>query len=334
MAEMIDIYPHILPVKYKKAMEKRAGENYYLRDVDDATPTLWDLDRRFRVMDEHEGLRQVLTLASPPVEEVVGPDDVVELSRIANDEMAELVEKYPDRFAAAAACLPMNDMDAALRETDRAIQELGLKGVQIFSPINDKAIDRQEFLPLYEKMSHYDLPIWIHPLRGRAYPDYRSEDHSKYWIFSMFGWPYETTAAMTRLVFSGILEKYPNLKIITHHCGGMVPFFAPRMAGGQDYAEICLKAKFKRPLSKPPIDYYRMFYADTALYGGTPSLMCGYAFFGPEHLLFATDMPYDCEGGARYTRLTIDAIKMMEISDAEKENIFQGNAKRLLHLQS
>ena len=329
---MIDIYPHILPKGYKRVLEDRAGEKYYLRDVDDATPTLWDLDSRFRVMDNHEGLKQVLTLASPSVEEVAGPKDAAELAKIANDEMAELLAKHPDRFVAAAACLPMNDIDAALRETDRAIQDLGFKGVQIYSPICDKPLDHPEFLPFFEKMSQYGLPIWIHPLRGRGFPDYRSEDHSRYWIFSMFGWPYETTAAMTRLVFGGVLEKYPNLKIITHHCGGMVPFFAPRMEGGQDYAEICLNAKFKLPLSKPPVEYYRMFYADTALYGGTPSLMCGYAFFGPEHLLFGTDMPYDCEGGARYTRQTIEAVEEMQISDIDKNKIFEDNAKKLLNL--
>jgi aminocarboxymuconate-semialdehyde decarboxylase len=128
------------------------------------------------------------------------------------------------------------------------------------------------------------------------------------------------------------LEKYPNLKIITHHCGGMIPYFAPRMAGGQDYAEICLKAKFKRSLTKPPIEYYRMFYGDTALYGGTASLMCGYAFFGAEHLLFATDMPYDCEDGDRYIRLTIDAIEKMEVPEVHKEMVFEQNAKRLLRL--
>lgn len=115
----IDIYPHILPIKYKKALDSKADENSYLRAVDDATPTLWDLDRRFQIMDGYEGLKQVLTLASPPVEKVVGPKDAVELSRIANDEMAELVEKYPDKFVAAAACLPMHDIDAALLKRDR-----------------------------------------------------------------------------------------------------------------------------------------------------------------------------------------------------------------------
>lgn len=219
-----------------------------------------------------------------------------------------------------------------LKEIDRAIKELHFKGVQIYTPTNDKPLDQPEFMPLYEKMAQYDLPIWVHPQRDRDFSDYRSENHSRYWIFSMFGWPYETTAAMTRLVFSGVLEKYPHLKFITHHCGGMIPYFAQRMEGGQDYAEVCLKAKFKRSLSKPPVEYYRTFYADTAIYGNSAGLLCGYAFFGAEHLLFGTDMPYDSEGGDRYIRQTIDAIEEMQIPDLDKNKIFEGNATRLLHL--
>jgi len=330
--QKIDIYPHILPLKYKEALYKKAKGAFYLEDVDDATPTLFDLDSRFRIMDKYEGLVQVLTLASPPLESAVNPQDADELARLANDEMAELVLKYPDRFAAAVACLPMNDIGAALKEADRAIKELNFKGVQIYTPTNGKPLDRPEFMPLYEKMAQYDLPIWIHPARGRNTPDYETEDHSKYWIFSMFGWPYETTAAMTRLVFSGVLERYPNLKFITHHSGGMLPFFAERMAGGQDYAEICLKAKYKQALSKPPIEYFRMFYADTAIYGHTPGLMCAYDFFGTDHLVFATDMPYDCEGGERYTRDTISSIERMDVTGSDKEKIFADNAKRLLKL--
>ncbi len=328
----IDIYPHFLPTRYKEELYRKAKEGFYLRDVNEATPTLWDLDIRFRIMDKYEGLKQVLTVASPPIEDVVNPEDAAELSALANDEMAELVAKYPDRFAAAVACLPMNSLDAAMKETDRAIKELGFKGVQIYTPTNDKPLDLPEFIPLYEKMAYYDLPIWIHPCRGRSTPDYKTEDHSRYWIFSMFGWPYETTAAMTRLVFSGVLQKYPSLKFITHHCGGMIPFFAERISGGQDYAEVCLKAKFKQRLSRPPIEYYRMFYADTAIYGHTPGLMCGYSFFGPEHLVFGTDMPYDSENGDRYTRDTIDAIERMDITTAEKIMIYEGNTKRLLHI--
>jgi len=328
----IDIYTHILPVRYKEFLYKRTKGGFYLGDVNEATPTLWDLNARFNIMDRYEEYKQVITIASPPIEEVLGQNNTVELAKISNDEMAELINKYPDRFVAAVANLPMNSIDDAMKELERTIIKLGFKGVQIYTPINDKPIDLPEFDPLYEKMTEFDLPIWIHPLRNRNMSDYKTEDHSKYWIFSMFGWPYETTAAMTRIVFSGILEKYPRLKLITHHCGGMIPFFIERMTGGQDYAEICLGAKFKKKLNKTPAEYYQMFYGDTALYGHTPGLMCGYSFFGAEHLLFGSDMPYDCEGGNRYIRTTIEAIDKMDISGEDKKLIYEGNAKRLLHL--
>lgn len=124
-----------------------------------------DLEPRFRIMDKFDGLMQVLTLSSPPVEVVDDPDKALDLAKLANDELAEIVMKHPDRFAAAIACVPMNDMDAALLEVDRAVNDLKLRGVQIFTPMNDKSLDSPEFLPLYEKMSEHNLPIWIHPQR-------------------------------------------------------------------------------------------------------------------------------------------------------------------------
>jgi predicted TIM-barrel fold metal-dependent hydrolase len=167
----IDIFPHILPVKYKEAFQK-VNKSEAFSKMHNIIPTLSDLDYRFRIMDEYDDLMQVLTLSAPPVEVFADPKQSAELSKLANDEMAELVVKYPDRFAAGVACLPMNDMNAALNEVDRAIKDLHLKGVQIFTPINDKPLDSAEFLPLYEKMCQYDLPIWIHPQRD--YPDYRT----------------------------------------------------------------------------------------------------------------------------------------------------------------
>lgn len=130
---MIDVFPHILPPKYKDALYKKIPSSAYGRKLTDAFPSLTDLDIRFRIMDKYDGLVQVLTLASPPIQDVVGPKDAVELTRIANDEMAELVAKYPDKFVSAVASLPLNDVDAALKEADRAITELRFKGVQIFS---------------------------------------------------------------------------------------------------------------------------------------------------------------------------------------------------------
>ena len=329
---MIDVFPHIIPPKYKEALYRKTPANFIARRNVDAFPTLTDLDIRFKIMDRYQGLVQVLALAAPlPVEDVVGPKDAIELAQIANDEMAELVTKYPDRFAAAIACLPMNDFDAALKETDRAITELRFRGVRILSDINGKPLDSPEFMPLYEKMAYYNLPIFIQP-RKVDVPTHTSEGEPKYQISLIFGWPYETTAAMTCLVFNGVFERYPNLKVVTHHCGGMVPCFADRIAAANDSGEMRKGYRYEEHLTKRPLDYYRMFYADTAVSGSTPALMCGYAFFGAEHILFGTDMPFDNQLGDRFTRQTILSIKQMDISDSEKRKIFEDNARRLMRL--
>jgi predicted TIM-barrel fold metal-dependent hydrolase len=328
----IDIFTHILPPKYKQILYDVAPAGFYLQNVIETLPTLFDMDHRFRVMDKFNDLCQVLTLSSPPPELIADPPKSVELARMANDEMAALVLKHPDRFVAAVACLPMNDVDAALRETDRAIRELKFRGIQLNTPINDKPLDSPEFLPIFQKMSEYNLPVWLHPERDVSFADYRTENRSRYMIFHIFGWPYETAAAMTRLVFSGVLEKFPNLKFITHHCGGIVPYLAERIKGAYDHAERRRGAKYTRGLTKSPIEYFKSFYYDTALYGNAPALMCAYHFCGPDHMLFGTDFPYDDELGERYTRETLNAINQMEISNAEKEAILSQNARMLLCL--
>ncbi len=332
----IDIFPHILPGKYKDALYKAFGTmfaNDKFFAVMDANPTMWDIDSRFRVMDKFGDLMQVLTVGMPPiaVEDLVDPKKATDLAKLANDEMAELVAKYPDRFAAAVASLPMNNMDAALKETDRAIKYLKFRGVQVHTPVNDKPLDAPEFIPLYEKMCEYNLPIWIHPQRPRDYPDYRSEKISKYNMHAILGWPYETSVAMGRLVVSGIMEKYPNLKIITHHAGAMIPFLEQRLAGFIDGQGV-LSNRDDVKFTKTSIEYFKMFYVDTAIYGHASGLMCSYDFYGAQHLLFGTDMPYDNQLGLKYTRETIKSVEQMAIHDAEKKMIFEDNARSLLRL--
>jgi len=275
----IDIFPHILPVKFMEALHKEKGLGHF-RHLHKVIPTLSDLDYRFRIMDQFEGLMQVLNIAAPPLENIKDQQKAKDLARLANDEMAELVLKYRDRFAAALACIPMNNMDIALEELDRAINDLNFKGVQIFTPILDKPLDLPEFFPIYEKMCQFNLPILLHPQRETDYPDYRTEEASKYTLSSSLGWPYETTTAMVRLVLSGVMERYPELKIITHHCGGMVPYMVNRITGFVEAGEIFGSRKGPGNLRKPMADYLKMFYADTAIYGYTPGLMCGYALLG------------------------------------------------------
>jgi aminocarboxymuconate-semialdehyde decarboxylase len=298
----------------------------------DVLPTLYDMEQRFRVMDKFEDVVHVLTVSLPPLENVTDKNKAISLAKMANDEMAELLVKYPDRFVAAIASLPMNDIDAALRETDRAIKDLNFRGVQIFTPMKDKPLDSPEFFPLYEKMAKYNLPIFIHPHRDADYPDYRTEKESLYSLNTLFGWIYETSAAMIRLTYSGVMEKYPDLRIITHHSGAMIPFLEKRVIDFADFGDKLLKTDIKRNLRKPVRDYLKMFYVDTAIYGNTPGLMCSYALYGAKHMLFATDFPYDVEWGVRHNKATIESIQHMDISDAEKQMIFEDNARNLLHL--
>lgn len=327
----IDIFAHIYPTKYKDAVAKRVSPEIFkpFQGVLSAFPIISDLDGRFAEMDRHDNYVQVLTHTVPFMEAITKPRDTIELVKLGNDELAELVAKYPKRFPAAIANLPMNDMKAALIELDRAIQELHMKGIQICTDINGKPLDSPEFMPIFEKMEKYDLPIYLHPARDMKVPDYSTENVSKYRIFHLFGWPYDTSVCMVRLVLSHILEKYPKIKLITHHCGAMIPFFDMRLLSFVSGHDLDFATK---GLSKPPMEYFKMFYGDTALQGSTPGLMCGYAFFGADHILFGTDAPYGSHRDRTVVDMTIKSIEQMSISSAEKKKIFEDNAKNILKL--
>jgi len=181
---MIDVYTHILPPKYLEERNKRAGAGFKSQyaKYPIANPGLTSLDIRFRIMDKFKDLVHVLTIAGPNVESITSPKDAVELAMIANDEMAELVMKYPDRFVGAVACLPMNDVNAALKEADRTINELKFKGIEIFTDINGKPVDSPEFWPFYEKMEQCNLPVLLHPRRENTRADYAGE-----WVGGQIG---------------------------------------------------------------------------------------------------------------------------------------------------
>lgn len=336
--EKIDAFAHMWPKKYKEAVFKElpvlSNDMKMMKAwIDHDSTTLWNIEERLQLMDRYEGLKQIINTGNPALEGMI-PDKkkAADLAKLANDEMAEVVSKYPDRFVAALAHLPLNDVDASLKEIDRAIKDLKFRGIHINTPINGKPLDSPEFLPIFEKMAQYDLPILIHPVQESTTPDYQGETESKYYAFATFAWPYQTALAMTRIVFSGVLQKYPNLKFVTHHVGGMVPSLVGRITFFYDQPRANLEFVQKQGLTKHPIEYYKMFYCDTAAYGYTPDLMLGYACFGADHMLFGTDFPFDDKKGDRITRETIQSVERMDISKVEKRKIFAGNARRLFRL--
>jgi predicted TIM-barrel fold metal-dependent hydrolase len=151
---------------------------------------------------------------------------------------------------------------------------LRFRGVEIFTDHNGRPVDAPEIFPLYEKMAAFNLPILLHPRRTNTTADYEGEATSKYLIYTNFGWPYETSLAMARLAFGGPLEKFPALKIVTHHAGGMIPYFHKRVQLSWDFNEMRMGYRHDgQTLTKSPLDYYRMFYCDTAIQGNTPALM-------------------------------------------------------------
>jgi predicted TIM-barrel fold metal-dependent hydrolase len=332
----IDVFPHILPPRYFRRMLEVAPPGMALQKRMSGIPALVDLEERFRIMDRHEGYRQVLTLANPPIEVVGGPDFAPDLARLANDAMAEIVERHPDRFSAFVASLPMNNPEAAVREIDRAIGDLGATGVQMFSNVAGRPLDAPELQPLFARMAERRLPIWLHPARP-ALADYAGEARSKYDLWWAFCWPYDTSLAMGRLVFSGLFDRHPDLVVITHHMGAMIPFCAGRLGGGLDQlgtrSDDAEDAVALARLRRRPLDYFKMFYGDTALFGAWHAMESGLAFFGADHILFGTDMPFDPEGGPGFIRDTIAAMDRLRATDAEKTAIYAGNARRLLRLR-
>ena len=218
------------------------------------------------------------------------------LARIGNDAMAELCAKHPERFPTFVAAVSMTDVEGSVKEARRAVTELHAGGIQIFTNIAGKPLDDPSFEPIFKTMAELDRPIWLHPARTAAMTDYVSESKSRYEMWWCFGWPYETSVAMVRLVFSGLFDRYPKLKIITHHLGGMIPFYDGRIGPGlqvlgsrtldEDYSKVLPSLK------RPHLDYLHDFYGDTALFGGgIHAVRCGLEFFGSEHVVFATDTP-------------------------------------------
>lgn len=332
---MIDVFNHFMP----PALFARLGDlvpGHVALKFFPKLRTLLDVDARLRLLDDFDGLQQILSLSNPPIEALGTPDETPALARIGNDGLAEICERHRDRFPTFIASLPMNNVEASLAEIDRCVNDLGAKGIQIYTQILGAPLSLPIYRPIFRRMAELDLPVWIHPIRGPQHADYATESASESEIWFTFGWPYETSACFARLIFSGLLDELPSLKLISHHMGGMIPYFANKIDLG--FEQIFMGAPGRNPvaeragLKKQPIEYFRMLYGDTALNGSAAATQCGHAFFGTGHSLFATDAPFDAEQGRHLIRDTIGAIGALDVPEAEKHMIFEGNVRRLIRL--
>jgi len=329
---IVDIYCHIAPEKFFQEMNRIAPRLGNIAARLRGVKKLFDLDERFREMDQFGDYRQIISLPNPPIEDFAPGAVGLELARIGNDAMAELCARYPQRFPTFVAALSLSDVAGSVAEARRAVKELHAGGVQIFTNVAGRPLDEGAFEPIFATMAELDLPIWLHPARTASMTDYPAELKSRFEMWWCFGWPYETSVAMVRMVFNGLLDRYPKLKIITHHLGGMIPFYDGRIGPGlqvlgsrtsdEDYSNILPSLK------RPHLDYMHDFYGDTALFGGgIQAVRCGLEFFGADHVVFATDTPLGPIAP------TIDTIRQLDVSDGDRRKIFSGNAERLLKLK-
>jgi len=325
---VIDAYAHVFPMRLIEALgEVSTGAE--LRALQSQSSYLWDDERRISFMDEHGFDKQVLVLARPPVWLGMERTEIHRLTRVANDSLAEFASRCSDRFLSVGV-LPVVD-DDMMEEFERIHGELGLCGVLIFSNIEGKPLDHDSMWPLYERAAALGLPIWIHPQHANIYP----------WIGRdvldrTLAWPFDTSLAMARLVFGGVFEKYPDIRFVTHHMGGMIPYFAPRIdafarSTAVEYARLGIGGSSGAVLTGPAIDHFRRFYNDSISNGSVEALAMARAFFGADHILFGTDFPFGPEDGS-WALDELRAVSEADLTHEDREKILHGNAERLLGL--
>ena len=332
----VDAFTHFYPRAYFDLMGEVAGNLKDMFRRARAIPAIFDLDERLRVMDGFDNYAQILSLPAPTLETLAQGNSAIalDLAKAGNDGLAELCARHPDRFPGFVAQTPLTAPDVGVAEAERAIRDLGAIGTQIYSNVGGKPLDRPEFEGFFAAMNEFGRPTWLHPSRGAEHPDYLDETKSLYEIWWTFGWPYETSVAMARLVFSKTLDKYPNLKIIAHHLGAMVPYFEGRVGPGWD--QIGKRSSDEdyfallRSLKKRPLDYFKQdFFADTAVFGSRAATVCGLEFYGIDHVVFASDCPFDPEQGPGYIRDTIRILDSLDLSRQDRDKIYHGNLEKL-----
>ena len=327
----IDAYTHFFPKKFFAMLNEVAPDYKDIGKRVRSLPALYDLDVRKRIVDGHKDYQQILSYSQPPIEQIAKtPAQIDEFCRVINDGFAELIAKETDHFPGWVAQVSLAAPDAGVAEAERAVKQLGALGVQIYTNVNGKPLDRPEFLPFWDKMAALGIPVWMHPARGAEVPDYITEQKSLYEIWWTFGWSYETATAMMRLVYSKIMDNHPNLKLITHHFGGIVPMLEGRIGPGNDVMGSRTSdvdyVSVRKGLKKRVLDYFKQdFWADTAVFTAEPATKAGLDFFPRDKVVFASDCPYDPEGGTMYPRETLRILDSLDLSKTDRDKIYFKN---------
>ncbi len=337
---VIDFQAHLFPKEYINELKRRDGA-VILQEPDPYSGMTYfydkklksrintaifqgrDTDRRLEHMDRFGIDIHVLTIPAPGADRFEG-DDAVAIARAANDAIAAICRKHPTRFVGFFT-LPTSSISASLDELERSVHELGLKGFGSFSNLNGQALDREELFPIYERLAKYKLPVYIHPTAPLASEAIGIDIMPTL----IFGWAFDSTVAMTRLVYGRVLERFPEINFVVADVGGVLAFFAQRAKN--IYSGRTEEIRQRYGLKENPLDSFRRFYVDTADHPAS-TLKCVLDFFGPERLVLGTNYPYGPEEGRVLIKNSLAAIDGLNLSKNDKENVLGGNAAEILGL--
>lgn len=316
---IIDAFTHALTERFYETLV----EEYEFSGLSGRPAFLWDTEQRLETMDQFGIDKHVVSMAPLPFWKGLDEESTLEITKLANDEIRRLADAHPDSIIPVGT-VP-NVSDELIAEFERCTEELDLAGIQIFSNINGKPLDRPEFEPLFATAERTATPLWLHPQLHEWY-GWASE----YMDHRLFGWPFDTTLALSRLVFGGTTQKY-DFDLVSHHGGGMIPFYAGRIDGfyetrmqyPENYANTDL------PELDQPSASFGEFYADTALGGSVASHECAHELFG-DSLVFGTDYPFGPQRGRAGIESGLAAIEAMDVEKRTREGIRSGNLQDLL----
>ena len=324
---IIDFHNHFYPPEYLEALQTGQSnikvtfdsENnpllHYPGDYNIIVPAHRDIHYRAEVLKNTGIDKQILTFTTPGTH-IESPERSIELARMINDSFAKIINEQGDRFTALAT-LPLNDPDASVDEVERAFGDLGFRGVMVFSNINGIALSDHRFWNLYDKADKLKAVFYIHP----SFP-VGVEAMTDYWLMPLIGFTFDTTLAAAKLVFSGVVEKFPRIRWVLGHLGGAIPYLVERLDRGYFAFKEC-----RENINKAPSEYLKQFYYDTVNFDAK-ALQLAIDFAGADHLVAGSDYPHQIGSLEKM----IDSIEKLNISPEEKAGIFSENAARLLEL--
>lgn len=327
---IVDVHTHIYPKMYIPRLDELSSRHEFdIKYGESGLPTIYwngidygpimepafDPDERIQQMDKAGMDMQILTNGFPNGE-LLNPEDGIALCRDLNHEMAEVCVKKSDRFAGLASVY-MQEPEEAANELERAVKDLGLKGLFTVANVAGTPASDNRFRPVIAKAAELDIPIIFHPTVGAKHP--LLKDHH---FGALIGFMFEITIHYSKLIYQGIFEEFPNLKMVATHLGGALPFLAERISWGYNYPDT------EKNIQKNPYEYYGMLYYDTTSFY-KPALDCTYALAGAKKMMLGSDFPFQIGNLER----AVTSIKEWGRPEDETKQILGENAVKLFKLK-